>query len=260
LTAAVWLLCDDRPVSPDEDRITSAAHRAATREAYDRLARVWSTTTDQGPWNGLLERPALRSLIPRPLDSAAVLDAGCGAGAQCQWLAEEGARVTGIDLSPRMIAQARKRCGEDVNLSVADLGEPLEIEPGTFDGVTCSLMLHYIEDWSVPLISFAAALRPKGWAVISVNHPFSPPLPTQRGSYFDRELVSDTWTKATVTVTQQFWRRPLSDATQAFADAGFVAERIVEPRPTEDAITRFPELQAITEVPWFILYRLRRAT
>ncbi len=247
-------------VSPDGDPTTPAAHRAATREAYDRLAGVWSATTDEGPWNGLLERPALRSLIPSQLRSAAVLDAGCGAGAQCQWLAAEGARVTGIDLSPEMVAQARERCGDEVEFSVADLGEPLDIEPGSFDGVTCSLALHYIEDWSVPLTSFAAALRSGGWAVISVDHPFSPPLPSQRSGYFDRELVSDTWTKANVTVTQRFWRRPLSESIQAFADAGFVVERIVEPQPTDDAVARFPELRSIVDVPWFIVYRLRRAT
>jgi hypothetical protein len=32
-----------------------AEHTRRTREAYDRLAPVWSSTTDDGPWNGLLE-------------------------------------------------------------------------------------------------------------------------------------------------------------------------------------------------------------
>jgi hypothetical protein len=37
--------------------------------------------------------------------------------------------------------------------------------------------------------------------VISLDHPCAAPLPTQRGGYFEHELVSDTWTKADVTVT-----------------------------------------------------------
>jgi hypothetical protein len=53
-----------------------------TRDAYDRLAAVWAATTDEGPFNGLLERPALRSLVPANLAGAVVLDAGCGSGAQ----------------------------------------------------------------------------------------------------------------------------------------------------------------------------------
>jgi SAM-dependent methyltransferase len=234
-------------------------HRVATRDAYDRLAGVWSATTDEGPWNGLLERPAMRRAIPRPLQAAVVMDAGCGSGAQCEWLTEQGAEVIGVDLSPAMIEQAQTRCGTRARFMVADLGEPLELAPGSLDGVTCSLALHYLEDWSVPLTSFARALRPGGWAVISLDHPFAPPLPAQHGGYFDQELVSDTWTKADVTVTQRFWRRPLGATIQAFADAGFAVDGVVEARPTQDAIERFPELAAVADTPSFIVYRLRRS-
>ena len=242
---------------PDDNALDS--HRTETREVYDELAGVWSATTDEGPWNGWLERPALRSAIPSPLRSAAVLDAGCGSGAQCEWLADHGADVIGIDLSPKMVAQAQQRCGERVRLMVADLAEPLPLEPSSLDGVTCSLALHYLEDWSVPLASFAGALRPGGWAVISLDHPFAAPLPTQRGGYFERELVSDTWTKADVTVTQRFWRRPLGSVVRAFAGAGFSIDWVVEARPTRDAIRRFPELERVADTPSFIVYRLRRA-
>ena len=52
----------------------------------------------------------------------------------------------------------------------------------------------------MPLRSFAQALRPGGWVVLSLDHPFGPPLKTQRGGYFDTELVSDTWTLIDVAV------------------------------------------------------------
>jgi SAM-dependent methyltransferase len=236
-----------------------AEHNQRTREAYDRLAAVWSATTDEGPWNGLLERPALRALVPTPLAGATVLDAGCGAGAQASWLLEQGADVVAIDLSPRMVEETERRCGGKGRFLVADLGRPLPFEAGSLDGITCSLALHYIEDWSVPLNSFAAALRPGGWAVISLDHPFAPPLNSQRGGYFDTELVSDTWQKADVEVTQQFWRRPLSAVVGAFADAGFAVDRIAEPQPSAEALRQFPdELGDIVGVPNFIVYRLRR--
>ncbi len=183
---------------------SQAEHTRRTREAYDRLAPVWAATTDNGPFNGLLERPALRSLVPRPLRGAAVLDAGCGAGAQCEWLLDEGADVVGVDLSPAMVEQARRRCGGRGRFLVADLAEPLPLEPRSFDGITCSLALHYLRDWRVPLRCFARLLRPAGWLVLSLDHPFAPPLESQVGGYFDIELVADTWWKAEVEVTQQF--------------------------------------------------------
>jgi SAM-dependent methyltransferase len=186
-----------------------AEHTRRTRDAYDRLAGVWATTTDDGPFNGHLERPALRSLVPRPLAGSTVLDAGCGSGAQCEWLLDEGADVVGIDLSPLMVEEARQRCGGRGRYFVADLAEPLPLEPGSFDGITCSLALHYLEHWTVPLCSFAHLLGPSGWAVISLEHPLGPPLAGQRGGYFETELVADTWKKGDVEVTQYFWRRPL---------------------------------------------------
>jgi SAM-dependent methyltransferase len=243
----------------DGDRVDDEAdRRRRTRLAYDRLAPVWSASTDQGPFNGWLERPALRGLVPRPLAGTTVLDAGCGSGAQCEWLADEGADVVGVDVSPAMVAEARRRCGGRAGIEVADLAEPLAIEPGTIDGITCSLVLHYLCHWEVALHSFATVLRPGGWVVLSLDHPSGPPLPGQRGGYFDTELVSDTWTKEGVTVTQQFWRRPLSSVVDAFADAGSAVERLVEVQPSAEAVRRFPDdLARVVGVPWFIVYRLR---
>jgi SAM-dependent methyltransferase len=128
---------------------------------------------------------------------------------------------------------------------------PLPLEPGSLDGITCSLALHNVADWSVPLRSFASALRPGGWAVISLDHPFEPRLPHQRGGYFDTELVADTWRKADVEVTQQFWRRPLAGAVGALADAGFKVDRVAEPQPSAEALRLFP-----LGVPSFSVYRL----
>jgi len=231
-----------------------AEHTRQTRDAYDRLAAVWSATTDEGPWNGLLERPAVRSLVPSKLHGATVLDAGCGSGAQAQWLLEQGAEVVAIDVSPRMVEEAKRRCGGRGRFLVGDLAEPLPLEPLSLDGITCSLALHYVADWNIPLQSFASVLRPGGWAVISLDHPFGP---SKRGGYFDTELVADTWRKADVEVRQQFWRRPLGAVLEAFADAGFRLDRVVEPQPSAEALRLFPhELGPAVGVPLFIVYRL----
>lgn len=241
-----------------ESPINQADHTRRTRAAYDQLASVWSSTTDDGPFNGWLERPALRSLVPPGLSGLTVLDAGCGSGTQAEWLLDRGADVIGVDLSPAMVDEARSRCQGRGRFLVADLAEPLPLAPKSVDGVTCSLALHYLADWTVPLTSFAEALRLGGWVVLSLDHPFGPRLPSQQGDYFDAELVSDSWSKADVEVTQWFWRRPLSAVVDAFADHGFLVERIAEPEPSADALQRFPdELANVVGIPSFIVYRLR---
>ncbi|WP_051192878.1 hypothetical protein [Nocardia jiangxiensis] len=83
-------------------------------------------------------------------------------------------------------------------------------------------------------------------------------MPAQHGSYFDAEFVSDTWTKADVEVTQHCWRRPPAAVVAEFSAAGFVIDAITEARPSEEALRRFPaELGPLTDVPSFIVYRLR---
>ncbi len=214
------------------DHDDDVKHTSSTRDAYDRLAPVWSATTDDGPFNGGLERPAMRNLIPRPLNGSTVLDAGCGSGAQCAWLLDQGADVIGVDLSPRMVEAAAERCGGRGRFVVADLAEPLPVPPGSLDGITSSLALHYLRDWSTALASFATVLRPDGWVVLSLDHPFGPALAGQQGGYFDTELVTDTWRKADAEVTQQFWRRPLAATVNTFGDAGLAVDRIIELGPT----------------------------
>lgn len=57
-----------------------------------------------------------------------VLDVGCGTGITSKFMAERGAIVTAIDISPKMIEFARENSAhENVTYMVADFGEPLEL-------------------------------------------------------------------------------------------------------------------------------------
>lgn len=60
----------------------------------------------------LTQRLALREWLAVAPRSTA-LDAGCGVGRWSRILAHRGAKVTGVDLSPTMAAEARRRAGEE---------------------------------------------------------------------------------------------------------------------------------------------------
>lgn len=54
-----------------------------------------------------------------------------------------------------------------------------------------------------------------------------------------------------------FWRRPLAAMTTAFAAAGFVIERLVEPEPLPDVRDRDPDAdQLLRTEPGFLFFRL----
>jgi SAM-dependent methyltransferase len=248
-------------VSTDEapGQETAITQKDLTESAlgnYEKLAPVWSATTDDGPYNAHLERPMMRSLVPRPLKYQVILDLGCGSGAQCEWLLSEGADVVGIDLSPSMVEASRRRCAGRGQFFVADATEGVDLAPGSIDGVTASLVFDYFEDWTRVLTNLRLLLRPNGWIAFSDGHP-SWILGSDRMNYFDTGILEDHWTKDDVTVAMRYWRRPLALAIDQIADAGFVVERIRESRPTSEAVARFPQLGDTVAQPSFIGYLLR---
>jgi SAM-dependent methyltransferase len=233
-------------------------HRASTRAAYERLAEVWDDT-DDNLWNEALERTTVREMLPRPLSSLRVLDAGCASGAHSAWLAEQGCQVLGFDLSPAMVHQASRRLAGRAQFVVADLSAP-PFADGAFDGILCSLALHYLKDSAGTLRRFARLLRPTGWLLVTLDHPFGQMPGEVSPDYFTTRLVSDTWSKRGVEVTQSFWRRPLGSVVDEFAEAGFVIERIGEPKLTDELRRRFPEdATKIEGRPSFIAYLARHS-
>jgi 2-polyprenyl-3-methyl-5-hydroxy-6-metoxy-1,4-benzoquinol methylase len=85
-----------------------------------------------------------------------VLDAGCGEGYLARVLAARGARVTGIDLSPRLIGMTGARNpARDIGYRVADLSQPVPDITGRFDAVASYLVLNDMQDYR----GFAATLN-----------------------------------------------------------------------------------------------------
>lgn len=99
-----------------------------------------------------------------------VLDVGCGQGIDVVEYARAGARVTGIDLTPRHLELARSH--------VAALGLPAEIVSGdaehlpfddaSFDRVSSNGVLHHTPDMPAALREIRRVLRPGGEARILV--------------------------------------------------------------------------------------------
>lgn len=162
---------------------------------YDDFAAVYAVANDTGPFNAWYTRPEMLRLAG-DVSGRRVLDAGCGHGPLMVALRDRGAVVSGFDLSPAMIAIAEDRLGSDVDLKVADLAAPLPYADDAFDVVTCSLALHYVEDWAPTLAELRRVLKPGGRLVVSIIHPFVYAFSYQDQDYFDltriRRITSTT--------------------------------------------------------------------
>ena len=101
-----------------------------------------------------------------PLDGKTALDVGCGAGLLCEPLARLGAKVTGVDASPEVIAVARQHASA-MGLSIDyRAGDVQELE-GQFDLVTSLEVIEHVAEPAAFLKALARRLAPGGLLILS---------------------------------------------------------------------------------------------
>ncbi|MFI6827379.1 class I SAM-dependent methyltransferase [Kribbella sp. NPDC050241] len=195
---------------------------------YDGFAESYSAENDSSLLNRYYEQPAMVELAG-DVKGRRILDAGCGSGPLSAALRAKGAIVTGFDGSPAMIELARQRLGDDADLHVADLGQPLPFDNGAFDDVVASLVLHYLKDWTPPLAELRRVLKPGGRLILSVNHPIIYKILKPNADYFEVAEHAEEFSFNGQDAVLTFWHRPLHAMTDAFTEAGFRISVIAEP-------------------------------
>ena len=156
--------------------MTSATYIARRNELeryFDRTAvDVWKRLTSDAPVGRIRTtvragrdamRDAFLSWLPDDLRGARVLDAGCGTGAMAIALAQRGAHVHAIDISPSLIGLARDRAPRDLGQGSATfiVGDMLDPCLGTFDYVVAmDSLIHYdAADIARTIASFSGRTR-----------------------------------------------------------------------------------------------------
>jgi 2-polyprenyl-6-hydroxyphenyl methylase/3-demethylubiquinone-9 3-methyltransferase len=101
-----------------------------------------------------------------PLEGKSALDVGCGAGLLAEPLARLGAKVTGIDASPQVVAVAREHAREMALEIDYRAGDVQELE-GKFDLVTAMEVIEHVADPAAFLDALAKRLAPGGLLIMS---------------------------------------------------------------------------------------------
>ena len=162
---------------------------------YDRAGAVMSFGQDPR-W-----RAALVAAAPvGPSDR--VLDVATGTGLVAAALVRRhGCRVVGLDQSGEMLARARARLGDDprVELRVGE-AERLPFADASFDALTFTYLLRYVDDVPATLRELARVVRPGGFVgSLEFGMPGLPPARalwrvwTRAGLPFVGRLISRDW-------------------------------------------------------------------
>lgn len=210
---------------------------------YDAFAAAYARANENGLFNRWYARPGVLELLGN-VAGRRILDAGCGSGPLLRDLRERGASVAGFDASPAMIQLARERLGGEADLQLADLTQPLPYDDAAFDDVLAVLVLHYLEDWSRPLVELRRVLKPGGRLIVVVNHPAIPPVMYPEVNYFETVPNEEAYDFDGVTATLTIWYRSLSAMSESFTAAGFRISAISEPPVSPDTP---PELLPTSE-------------
>ena len=216
---------------------------------------------------GAPEWPTLRGMLPA-LGGKRVLDLGCGFGAFSRWATEQGAIVFGLDLSIRMLNEARARTSRaGVSFLKAGIDAP-PCRDRTFDVVFSSLALHYLPDVAAICRSVRRMSIAGGWFVFSVEHPIytAPREPgwqtLQSGAttwalneYLNEGLRTTDWLVAGV----EKYHRTVGSYIEGLIDHGFRLAHLVEWGPTAEQIADNPEWAVEVHRPPFLLIAAQAA-
>ena len=235
-----------------------------TDNGWSRSAGPWLRLMEKGDPNRVLLLDEVMLGLCGDVRGLDVLDVGCGEGRFCRMLAARGARTTGIDPTPELIAEARRM--QPGGVFHEAMAEKLPLPDASADLVVCYVALVDIPDYRAAIREMARVLRPGGRLVAANLNSFS----TASTLYWarDEEGHKRHWTMDNYMVERAVsaewagmnivnWHRPLSAYMSAFFAAGLALEHFDEPLPKREVMTAHPGMQDFHRLPhfWTMVWR-----
>jgi len=208
---------------------------------------------------------------------------GCGEGNNTRLVARRGAQMTALDISPRFISQALElECREPLGIRyILASGTHLPFADGAFHFVMSTMCLMDLPDYEGALKEVKRVLRSGGFFQFSISHPI---MAVPEGEwvidnqgrrtgrvirgYFEQpsgeveEWIFGAAPKELTSSMRRFriprFPRTLSGWLNPLCEAGFVLERIDEPRASKRQVRKYPRLEDSRIAPYFLLLRCRK--
>ncbi|MBP2242124.1 2-polyprenyl-3-methyl-5-hydroxy-6-metoxy-1,4-benzoquinol methylase [Cytobacillus eiseniae] len=220
-------------------------------------------------YNNLLEQPNLLSLVPT-LEGKVVLDIGCGMGDFAAYCVREGAKqVTGIDISSNMIQVAKERHLHD-RLTFKNIAfEEFAVRNESIDFISSSLVFHYVADFQQLIEKISAALCARGTVLFSIEHPI---VTANKGNadwiqdkdgrllyyamdHYQKEGIrKGNWLVNDVIM----YHRTFSTIINTLIENGLQIEKVIEPTPTSEAVSKLPSLEKQFRCPSFLMIKAKK--
>lgn len=217
-------------------------------------------------FNEFLDMPTTFWLLPKRLKGVRVLDAGCGSGLYCIRLAKMGAKVSGIDISEKMIEIAGKETPKDLKVSYV-IGSiyKMPFRRNTFDLIICNYVLENVEDITIVFKEFYRVLKEGGECIFSISHPLRALAQKVEKNgkevwvienYYDKSIRESDLGDGLVV---KKYKRNLEDYSRAIREAGFLISEIIEPRPIKEGAETDPSnYKKAMRLPQLLTMKLKK--
>lgn len=190
--------------------------RSNTRESYNEVAEEYVERL----FNELEHKPLDRELLDRfaaEMETrGAVCEVGCGPGQVARYLHERGVKIFGLDLSPRMVEQAR-RLNPDIEFKEGNM-LALDLADASLSGIVAFYAIVNLtrEEVRAALREGCRVLKPGGLLLIAFH--------------VGSEVIhlDEMWGKQ---VSIDFFFFETEEVKTDLQDAGFVVEATIEREP-----------------------------
>lgn len=226
--------------------------------------------TDTDSYQSKVILPNVLRLLS-PVQGKKILDLACGQGFFSRALEQQGALVTGVDISPELIAQARKLSPPSINYFVSSAHVLKNIANKSQDAVVCVLALQNIEQVPEVCKEVVRVLKEGGSFYFVLNHPsFRIPQASDWGfdpkkniqyrrveKYLHEAKIRIDMTpgKRTDKIFTLSFHRPLQYFVKALKNAGFMIANMEEwesHKMSGNGPRKMAEDKARKEIPLFL--------
>jgi SAM-dependent methyltransferase len=207
--------------------------RSLVRATYDALAKEYAARLSDELRGKPLDRQLLDRFADETRRAGPVCDLGCGPGHVARYLADRGVDVSGVDLSPAMVDEAR-RLHPGIEFRVGDM-LALDIDDGSLAGAVSFYAIVHLDLGALEAAAheLRRILRPGGIALVAFHVGEESVRPGELWGipvaldwiFFEPDAVVRCLTRAGLTVSEVIEREPYENVEHPSRRAYVLARR-----------------------------------